>query len=241
MTEQQTNSKALQARDAIKRSIAAGRLQSGQRLVISQLARELKMSPVPVREAIRLLESEGLLTFAHNVGAQVTDFRPQEYRHMMSTLSVLEGAAVAQTVPHIRQQTIDEARFYNRHLIEALKASRFAEANRFSTLFHRVLYRDCPNRYLMQTLNEGWAKAAAVKGAVFGLLPGRVDGLVEEHEHLLQMLEKKTSPDEVEAFIRAHRERNTEAYLRYAQQAISDRAATGGPRPAGSSSRPRES
>lgn len=232
MAEDQANSKALQARDAIKRSIAAGRLQSGHRLVISQLARELKMSPVPVREAIRLLESEGLVTFSHNIGAQVADFDPDEYRHLMFTLAVLEGAAVGQTIGHMRPQTIEEARFYNQHLIESLKASRFAEANRFSTLFHRVLYRDCPNRYLMQTLNEGWVKAAAVKGAVFGLLPGRVDGLVEEHEHLLQMIESGTDPDRVESYIRDHRQRNTNAYLRYAENTLNDRAAAAGPGPA---------
>ncbi|WP_051224386.1 GntR family transcriptional regulator [Pseudoclavibacter soli] len=232
MAEDQANSKALQARDAIKRSIAAGRLQSGHRLVISQLARELKMSPVPVREAIRLLESEGLVTFSHNIGAQVADFDPDEYRHLMFTLAVLEGAAVAQTIGHMRPQTIEEARFYNQHLIESLNQSRFAEANRFSTLFHRVLYRDCPNRYLMQTLNEGWVKAAAVKGAVFGLLPGRVDGLVEEHEHLLQMIESGTAPDQVESYIRDHRQRNTNAYLRYAENTLNDRAAAAGPEPA---------
>jgi DNA-binding GntR family transcriptional regulator len=223
MAEHESSSKAMQARNAIKRSIASGRLHAGQRLVISQLARELRMSPVPVREAIRLLESEGLVTFSHNVGAQVTDFRPAEYRHMMFTLAVLEGAAVGQAAPHVQQRTVDEARFYNRHLVDALRAGRFAEANRLSTLFHRVIYRDCPNEYLLRTLNEGWAKAAAVKGAVFGLLPGRVDGLVEEHERLLQLFERHAPADEIETFTRAHRLRNTEAFLRYARQTLQQR------------------
>ena len=52
--------------------ILSGRYVAGYRLVLNQIARELGVSSVPVREAIRRLEAEKLITFTRNVGAEVS-------------------------------------------------------------------------------------------------------------------------------------------------------------------------
>ena len=64
-------SKSERAYAAIKQSITEGAYGPGYRLVLGQIAKELDVSVVPVREAIRRLEAEGLVTFTTNVGAQV--------------------------------------------------------------------------------------------------------------------------------------------------------------------------
>lgn len=67
--------------------------------MLGQIAQELGVSAVPVREAIRLLEAEGLVTFERNVGAQVAMVDEIEYQHTMQTLALVEGYATALAVP----------------------------------------------------------------------------------------------------------------------------------------------
>ena len=74
----------------IRERIDDGRYVPGYRLVLGQIARELDVSVVPVREAIRLLEAEGLVTFERNVGAQVALVKETEYLHTMETLALVE-------------------------------------------------------------------------------------------------------------------------------------------------------
>jgi outer membrane cobalamin receptor len=63
--------------------------------VLAKIAEDLGVSVVPVREAIRRLEAEGLVKFERNVGATVAGIDPTEYLYTMQTLSIVEGAATA--------------------------------------------------------------------------------------------------------------------------------------------------
>ena len=78
------------------------------------------MSVVPVREAIRRLEAEGLVTFERNVGARVSMIDDSQYRHSMETLAILEGAATALAARHLTADDVRQARELNRRLVESL-------------------------------------------------------------------------------------------------------------------------
>src|SRR4051794_13632997 len=106
-------SKSQRAYAWIKERIDDGRFVSGYRLVLGPIANELGTSVVPVREAIRLLEAEGLVTFEHNVGAQVALVHEEEYVITMQTLSIVEGAATALAAPHLTSDDIARARATN--------------------------------------------------------------------------------------------------------------------------------
>ena len=90
-----------QAYAAVKAKIVEGTFTPGYRLVLGTIAKDLGFSVVPVREAIRRLEAEGLVKFERNVGATVTGIDPTEYLYTMQTLSIVEGAATALSAPLI--------------------------------------------------------------------------------------------------------------------------------------------
>ena len=94
-------SKSQKAYDFLRERIDDGRFVPGYRLVLGQIARELDVSVVPVREAIRRLEAEGYVTFERNVGAQVALINESEYLNTMQTLAIVEGAATALSAPLI--------------------------------------------------------------------------------------------------------------------------------------------
>ena len=70
-------SKSEQAYTAVKGRIVDGTYSPGYRLVLAKIAEDLGVSVVPVREAIRRLEAEGLVKFERNVGATVSGIDPQ--------------------------------------------------------------------------------------------------------------------------------------------------------------------
>src|SRR6202140_6011698 len=85
----------------IRERIGAAVYQPGQRLVIDGLARDLNMSQVPIREAIRRLQAEGWITYRHNSGPEVANIGVEQWQATMEVLAVLEGYATALAAPHL--------------------------------------------------------------------------------------------------------------------------------------------
>jgi DNA-binding transcriptional regulator YhcF (GntR family) len=77
--------------DALRKAILSKRLKPGERLVEEQLAAELEVSRNPVREALRVLESEGLVEISPRRGASVTQLSEEEARELVEVRAALEG------------------------------------------------------------------------------------------------------------------------------------------------------
>ncbi len=208
-------SKAQQAYSWIKSRISDGTYSPGFRLVLGQLARDLDVSVVPVREAIRLLESEGLVTFEHNIGAQVAMHDETEYLYTMQSLALVEGAATAMSAPRIGPADIARARAINELMTQCLEhfdPHRFTELN---LEFHSVLFENCPNPHILDLVHRGWARLTVLRDSTFSFVPGRAKASVLEHEQLLQQLESGAAALDIELAARAHRTRTLDAFLSY--------------------------
>lgn len=206
-------SKSEQAYTAVKGKILRGELGPGHRLVLATLAGELGCSVVPVREAIRRLEAEGLVTFERNVGAAVAGIDPVEYLYTMQTLSIVEGAATALAGPFLTPADIARARAVNvlmRQELEAFEAVRFTALNQE---FHAILFAHCPNPHILDLVERGWNRMRALRSSTFSYIPARAAASVAEHEELLVLLESGAAPDDVERAARAHRTATLDAYL----------------------------
>lgn len=208
-------SKSQLAYSWIRERIDKGHFVPGYRLVIGQLAKELKVSTVPVREAIRRLEAEGLVTFEPNVGAQVALIHESEYRYAMEALGIVEGAATALSAPSITADHIARGRAINRRMTECLddfEPRLFTELNR---QFHSVLFEQCPNPHILDQVHRGWTRLTVLRDSTFGFVPGRARQSVEEHEQLLQLIERHADARAIEFAARNHRLNTLDAMLVY--------------------------
>ncbi|MEU6606336.1 GntR family transcriptional regulator [Streptomyces shenzhenensis] len=189
----------------IRERIAAGVFGPGYRLVLSSLATELTMSVVPVREAVRALTAEGLVTFERNVGARVAAVDGAQYRFTMQTISVLESAATALAAPFLTWDDIARARGLNdvvRRGLPDLDPRVFREVNQE---LHRTLYAKCPNPRLLDIIRAEWVRLGHLHGSAFGIAPGRAAAAVLEHEALIDLVESGAPPEEIERAARRHR------------------------------------
>lgn len=208
-----TLSKSEQAYRLIRERIESGRYVPGYRLVLAPIAGELGMSVVPVREAIRRLEAEGLVTFETNVGAQVSLIKETEYLHTMQTLALVEGSATALAAPSISADQIARARAINSRMRESLShfdPQRFTELN---LEFHSVLFETCPNPHILDLVHRGWNRMKVLRNSSFSFVPGRAQESVDEHERILRLIEDHAPVIDVEIAAREHRLGTLDAVL----------------------------
>src|SRR5690554_6616843 len=198
MAAAMTAGKSQLAYQSIKERINDGTFSPGYRLVLNRLAEELGVSVVPVREAVRMLEAEGLVTFERNVGAQVAMLDPEEYRTTMQTLSLVEGYATATSAPFMTADDIARARAINDRMLDSLEHFDPVTFTRLNLDFHGVLFEHCPNAHVLDLVHRGWARLRALRESTFSFVPGRAQGSVDEHSQLLDLIERRADPLEIE-------------------------------------------
>lgn len=213
--DQVATSKSQQAYEWLRDRIVSHRFSPGYRLVLSQLATELGVSPVPVREAIRRLEAEGLVTYEKNVGAQVALVDEGEYITTMQTLAIVEGAATGFSAPLLTAEDLAAARAINqkmRDTLEHFDPRHFTELNEE---FHAVLFQRCRNEHMVDLVHRGWNRLRMLRDSIFGFVPGRSAESVDEHDHILDLIEETADPLDVELAARNHRTATLDAFLRF--------------------------
>jgi DNA-binding GntR family transcriptional regulator len=212
-----TGSKSQQAYEAVKARIVGGTYTPGYRLVLGSIAKDLGFSVVPVREAIRRLEAEGLVKFERNVGATVAGIDPTEYLYTMQTLSIVEGAATALSAPLIGEADLVRARAVNEEMracLEHFDPVRFTQLNQD---FHSVLFEHCPNPHILDLVHRGWNRLASLRSSTFRFVPGRAHDSVDEHEQILRLIESGAAAETIEKAARQHRSATLDAYLSQAK------------------------
>jgi DNA-binding GntR family transcriptional regulator len=209
-------SKAERAYHTLRDRIAAGVYGPGARLVLDRVARDLGVSVVPVREAVRRLEAEGYVVFRRNIGAEVASIDAARYGETMEALAVLEGAATALAAPFLGAAEVHEARRLNRELGRSLARFDPVRFTRLNHEFHRVLYRRCPNARLLEIVEREWQRLAAIRRSTFAFVPARARHSVAEHDHLLRLIDAGAPAGRIEACARQHRLATAEAFLRHA-------------------------
>jgi len=214
-TEVRSVSKVDLAHDLIRRRIRDGAYTPGYRLVLGTLAKELGVSTVPVREAVRRLEAEGLVEVVRNVGAIVRGLDPVEYRWAVETLAVVEGAATGMAAAHLADAALVEARRLNAAMRDGLDDFDPLRHSRLNQQFHRVLTAPCPNPHLLDLVERGWTRVGVLRSSVFSFVPDRAAEAVREHDALLELVACGAPAAEIEAAARAHREATLRAVLHH--------------------------
>lgn len=212
-------SKAILAYQWIKARITDGSFSPGYRLVLGQIATAVGVSQVPVREAIRLLESEGLVTFERNVGAQVAVIDADEYVHTMQTLSLVEGLATALAAPALAPHTLQQARAINQAMAECLLDFDPVAFTRLNREFHTVLFEACSNPHLLDLVDRYWVRLGTIRESTFSYVPGRAAESVVEHTALLDLVASGADPLAIEMAARNHRLATVNAFLRQQHKA----------------------
>ena len=136
-------------RNALLDRILAGHYAPGERLVELQLAREFGSSQAPVREALRDLETAGLVTIRPRRGSFVNDYRARGQHEIYYVRGALEEAAMRLALPELRRNPGAVAEHLD-GMREAARAGDLDAIIHHSVWFHRVILRAAGNALLLR-------------------------------------------------------------------------------------------
>lgn len=197
-----------QAYERLLDDIAAGRLQPGDRLREVELAQRLGASRTPIREALRLLEADNLITHAPRLGATVRRLNYAEIAELYEMRAVMEGAAARLAARVVAPIELEELAALNAELASAQEAG---DAKRLNAQFHAMLLNAARNRFLSRAM-ESLGKALMILGPTTLDAERRAEA-AREHDALLDALRDRDGA-RAEAVMRAHIEASQKIRLR---------------------------
>jgi DNA-binding GntR family transcriptional regulator len=203
---------------AIRERILSGAYSPGYRVVIDALADEFNVSALPVREAIRRLEAEGLVIFRPNAGAQVAPADPGQFIERTDVLAVLEGYATALAAPHIDEAGIANLEAINAEMVEAMERLDSVKFGRLNHDFHAFICERCPNAVLVDMLRDVTRQLDAIRRTVFVHIPYRGAASVAEHRNLIALIREGAPAAKIEAAARNHKLTTLETFREWQRE-----------------------
>ncbi|MBI2237294.1 MAG: GntR family transcriptional regulator [Actinobacteria bacterium] len=203
----------------LREMITRGEFRSGERLRLSQLARRFRTSEMPVREALRMLQRDGLVDMESHRGATVARVTWERVYEAVMIRMHLEVLAAREAIAHHNAETlgaIEELLRRMDHTAERNRVLEYSEANR---RFHTLLYEPCPYGLLKEEIQSLWDAMWRTRSqSLFRLSPERMAGAQREHWALFRAL-KRRDPGRVTALAEEHMLRTLEAWKRALERA----------------------
>ena len=199
--------------EAIRKDIVDGRLKPGQKIIMSELAKRFELSEIPVREAIRRLESDGFVEFTPHVGAVVSKLDEHEFVEIYLIRIELEALATRLAAPCVTPEDIDYLAQKNREMEQALRQNSPEKLGALNKAFHMRIYRAAPYPYLYKLISDLWEKFERTR-SVFACVPERAAASIEEHAEIIRALRSR-DPAAAEALIKQQKSRTMTALQKY--------------------------
>ncbi len=171
----------------VRDSIMDGSLDEGEPIRQDDVARMFNVSKIPVREALKRLEAEGLVAFQRNRGAIVTSLSEPEIVEIFEVRAILEANAIRLSIPGMTEKTFARAQACCDMFAMETDISRWAELN---WQFHSCLYEDAKRPYLLNMIRSVNDRIERYLRVQLSLSKGQ-ETADREHRQILELCRKR--------------------------------------------------
>lgn len=140
--------------NTLRRSILTGELKPGERLMEIHLADKLGVSRTPIREAIRKLELEGLVTMIPRRGAEVAQITEKHLRDVLEVRRALDALAVELACERITEEELESLKDACEHFKQETKPGNANRLARADVAFHDIILKASGNERLVQMISN---------------------------------------------------------------------------------------
>ena len=207
----------------LRERIAAGDLAPGARLRVDELASDLEMSPTPIREALRLLQADGLVDYRAHYGIVVTEYSADEVRDLFRIRALLEPLAVELAVPRLGAVEFAELERIHGQQEAAVREGSGSAMSKTNADWHWAIYEAAGSPTLNDFIRRLWQ---AFPWRTMWALPGRSELWLRQHTELMEAIRARDGRRAAE-LMRVHITSGEEAML--AQLEASEAAASVAP------------
>lgn len=197
----------------LRDAIIAGALPGGERLVIDDLALQMGISPIPIREALSQLQAEGFVIFKPHVGATVTEIYPSLAFEIFGLLEAVEVTCGRTVCIQENDAFLDELAAKLRELDGIVDdPEQFSKAN---ADFHQRICHQAGAVLMTNIVTTVWLHWDRLRRHYLAAVFAHQTHIAQkEHWELLAAL-RAHDADRVEEVSRRHNRRSQEAYRRY--------------------------
>ena len=142
-----------QVHENIKKSILSGKLEPGEKIIVTKLAEEFNISRTPLREALRQLEIEGLLVNEES-GLHVISLNSQDFKELYQCRIVLEKEIMKMVVETISEKQLEEVKDLLELADRALEDQDYMQLLELNTKFHEKLLESSPNKRAVELVQR---------------------------------------------------------------------------------------
>ena len=186
----------------IRNDIMQGKLLPGQRVVESVLVERFKVSRSPIRESLRRLESEGMITLEHNKGITVSRLSSQEIEEIYNLRWLLESYAARLSAERATKNDVAYLKDLNSKLKAAARNYDLMSWIQNNVLFHDFLSENSGNGNLTQVLSTIKRRVYRYHYMIIRI-PGHFKTYLDQHEGILKACENKDGKG-AERHMKAH-------------------------------------
>lgn len=180
----------------IRSKITSGAFRPGERLNISELAAQAGMSIIPVREAIKQLQIEGLVESDTYRGVRVVSYSQKELQELYLIRSELEGLAGRLAAEHNSEAGVAK--------LAKILDDPNKSVSRANTDFHRQIYKMADSERLLNLITNVWDTTYLInKGLALHHVEGQKERSAIEHREILEAI-KNGEPERTDQLIRQH-------------------------------------
>lgn len=140
--------------NTLRQGILTGELKPGERLMEIHLAKRLGVSRTPIREAIRMLELEGLVKMVPRKGAEVARISKQDIQDVLEVRLALDSLATRLACERISEEQKEELKAAARNFIDATETKDATKIALADVQFHDVILAASHNKRLVQMVNN---------------------------------------------------------------------------------------
>jgi len=174
----------------LKQDIISGRYLPNQKIIMTDVATEFGTSEIPVREAIKGLESEGLVKNVPYVGVTVTSINVDGMEKIYPIRMVTEGLAARMAAKKIKANDLRRLEKVVEGIEQTIFKEQYEEASVLNREFHKVICKAAENEYLYKVIEELW-NLCLRSPALYVLMPEITHRSNQEHKTILAALEKR--------------------------------------------------
>jgi DNA-binding GntR family transcriptional regulator len=178
---------------SLKESIIFGKIKANQRIIDKEIAKQFQVSTTPVREAILMLRTEGLVTIKSHKEVVVKELSVDELKEICEVLNLLESNATALFLEQMGEEDIKNIEQIHSKMAAHCRNEEIEEYCYLNSVIHKKLWEFIPNKFLQKALSDAHVQFQRYSNAQLFAMEqsGVLDRSLIKHEEILNALKNR--------------------------------------------------
>lgn len=210
-----------QVYDYLKESIIMGGLKPGERLIEEKISEELQVSRSPIREAIRMLEKDGLLLVNSSGGVTVVEPSIQDFQHLYECRVEMEPLAAFYAAERRTQEQIELIRTYLLQMGKISETNDLKKVHDANVNFHETIISASGNPFLVSMISQLRGVNSFYRKSILEENPLHMEHALHDHQQIFQAIVHQ-EPEKARKLMKDHIESDYIQFIKFSSKSKED-------------------